>query len=94
MRECGDIRGGFSAAGCDYFGARDAVKLIRFKADGRDYAISPAAVVWFTQDNTVDGAETVVATLISRAEVLVPMSFVEFAEAWERAMESAPAVMP
>ena len=70
------------------------MKLIRFKADGRDYAISPAAVVWFTEDNTVEGAETVIATLTSRAEVLVPMSFTAFAEAWERAMESAPAVMP
>lgn len=94
MRECIGIRGGFSAAGCDYFGARDAVKLIRFKADGRDYAISPAAVVWFTEDNTVEGAETVIATLTSRAEVLVPMSFAAFAEAWDRAMEIAPAVMP
>lgn len=94
MRECVGIRAGFSAAGCDYFGSRYAVKLIRFKANGRDYAISPAAVVWFTQDNTVEGAETVIATLTSRAEVLVPMSFAEFAEAWERAMESVPAVVP
>lgn len=85
MRECVGIRAGFSAAGCDYFGSRYAVKLIRFKIDGRDYAISPAAVVW---------AETVIATLTSRADVLVPMSFAEFAEALERAMGSAPAVMP
>lgn len=62
------------------------MKIIRFKADGRDYAIAPTAVVWFTEDNTVEGAETVIATLTSRAEVFVPMSFAAFAEAWERAM--------
>ncbi len=86
MGECVGIRGGFSAAGCDYFGARDAVKLIRFKADGRDYAIAPAAVVWVTEDNTVEGAETVLVALTSGAEVFVPMSFAAFSEAWERAM--------
>lgn len=63
------------------------MKLIRFKADGRDYAIAPAAVVWVTEDNTVEGAETVIATLTSRAEVFVPMSFAAFAEAWETAMQ-------
>ena len=94
MRECIGIRGGFWAAGCDYFGARDAVKLIRFKANGHDYAIAPTAVMWFTEDNTVDGAETTSVGLAHGGAMFVPMSFAAFAEAWERAMESAPAVMP
>ena len=94
MRECVGIRGGFSAAGCDYFGARDAVKLIRFKANGHDYAIVPTAVLWFTEDNTVEGAETTSVSLVSGGAMFVPMSFAAIAEARERAMESAPAVTP
>ena len=62
------------------------MRLIRFKTSApHEYAISPAAIAWFTDDD-FQGERRVAIQLVGGGQMVVALSFDEFAELMEDAM--------